>query len=81
MIRLREVGVKPTKPDLIAIIQELRDYMNRRLDTLAAAVLVTEAPASASPHRRRVAYRGAIIPTDIDRAKAQAALRRMGIKP
>lgn len=68
--------------DLITLIEALRADMNSRLDTLAAAVQ-DSAPAAPvpSPHRRRVAYRGSIVPTDIDRAKARAALRRMGIKP
>lgn len=73
--------MRPADLDLIALIQKLRDDMNARLDTLAAAVRANDAPAAPSLHKRRTVYRGAIIPTDIDRAKAQAALRRMGVKP
>lgn len=73
----------PDRDHLLALIESLRADMISKLDTLAAAVQGTgpAAPAATSPHQRRVLYRGAIVPTDIDRAKARVALARMGIKP
>lgn len=56
--------------------------MNSRLDQIAAAVQA-DCP-SPTPTRRaavRPAYRGAIVPTDLERAKARAVLRRMGMLP
>lgn len=68
--------------DPIALLQALRDDMNLRIDQIAAAVQAHGA-ASTPPRRAatRPAYRGAIVPTDLDRAKAREVLRRMGLLP
>lgn len=61
--------------------------MNLRLDALAAAIREDEAaeqeqPKKAPRKRRaplRPPYQGTVAPTDLDRQKARAALRRMGL--
>lgn len=70
------------RPALIALIEQLRDDMNTRLDQIAQAA--ANSGGSPTPTRRaaaRPAYRGAIVPTDLERAKAIAVLRRMGLLP
>lgn len=78
----RPGGMNPDRDHLIALIEALRADMLNRLDTLAAAVqdsapAAPPARAAAPPRRPRSPYRGQTVPTDLDRAKARAALKRM----
>ncbi len=77
--------MNPDRDHLIALIESLRADMLTRLDTLTAAVqadapATPPARAAASPRRPRSPYRGQTIPTDLDRAKARAALLRMRLQ-
>lgn len=77
----------PDRDQLLELLQELRTEMTNRLDSITAVIQGADqaAPAAAvvqartTPRKRRSAYRGAIVPTDIDRARARAVLKSMGL--
>jgi hypothetical protein len=70
---------------LLALVEEFRAETTARLDALAAAIRQgMKSPSPASPKKRRAPVRPPIggpvlITDDIARAKARAALERMGL--
>lgn len=63
---------------------ELHQQVDARLDALVSALRGIPAPRAPKPPRRqatRAPYAPAVVPSDIDRALARAALTRMGLRP
>jgi hypothetical protein len=63
---------------------ELHQQVDARMDAVVAALRGIPAPCAPKPPRRlatRAPYAPGVVPSDIDRAKARAALTRMGLRP
>lgn len=70
---------EPERKQLLDLIGQVRSQMNTQLDALAAAVTnSTHAPKRRAPVRPALGG-PVLIPDDIARAKARAALQRMGM--
>ena len=68
--------------NILKIIEQVRADMNDRLDQIAECLRAEAGPAESASRRKpraplRPAYKGAVVPTDIDRAKAREVLKRM----